>query len=252
MPTLAFEDWLKKFERIGRGTPAWNAFQCVLDKLTQLKQAPGGKKPEWLTFYDADEDRGWSGDVRPYVLELLYRYTLPPLSYDKKKLKEDAFTRRKLTDLTKETESFVTHLEKTTAWPSNNASEYEVDLSFVLEAYKTAAAYARRALKLLERPYSHEPALSDRYIGFQNVMYECGATERDSLELLRFSLLTHGYKDRELDHLIDRGKIRAGVFRRRKRAAGLRTASFFDLALNGDGKLTPGKSIRIHWTVRKK
>jgi hypothetical protein len=78
MATLAFEDWAKKFERIGRGTSAWNALQSAIDGLTQLKESLGGDKPEWLKISDADEDLGWSEGVRRYVLRVIYRLNLPP------------------------------------------------------------------------------------------------------------------------------------------------------------------------------
>lgn len=251
MRALAFEAWRKEFERMPTDTPAWNAFRTFVNELTKLKAAESGDKPQWFRDLDIDDDRGWSESVRTYVLRLIYRLTLPPLSGSESKLKQDAYTRRALAKLTNESETFVTHLEKTSVWVSNKSKEYELDLSPLLQAYKTAAGYSRQFLKLLEKPYAHKPALSDHFLAFFHVLDRIGLTEPESLELLRFSLFSHGYPAPELDELIDQDKIRAGLFRKRKLAGKQRVASFFDLALGGDGKTVPGKSIHLFWNVRK-
>lgn len=75
--------------------------------------------------------------------------------------------------------------------------------------------------------------------------------ERESLELLRFALLTHGYTEDQLDQSLDRDKIRAGLFRKRKQAGKRRVISFLDLALGGDGKQSASKARRIVFSVRK-
>jgi hypothetical protein len=231
MATLVFEDWVKKFERIGIGTPAWNAFQLLVNRLTELKSRESGAKPEWLKILDIDEDRGWSEGVRRYVLRLMYRLTSPPLTYPDRKLKQDAHTRQRLKSLTKEAEGFVTYLRKHSVWVTNDAKEYEVDLSPLLQVYETAAGYSRQLLKVLERPYTHEPALSDHFSGFLGILDRYGVAEPESLALLRFALLTHGYDKDELEELINRTKIRDGKFRKRKKAVRSRVASFVDLAL---------------------
>jgi len=153
MKTLSFESWRKKFERIGRDTLPWNAVQVIVDRLTNLKESESGGKPQWLRTLDVDEDLDWSVGVRAYVLRRIYMLTLPPPTYPESKLKQDAYTRRALARLTKETESFVVHLQKTSVWVTNNATErYVIDLSPVLQVYKAAAGYSRQFLKLLEIP----------------------------------------------------------------------------------------------------
>jgi len=79
----------------------------------------------------------------------------------------------------------------------------------------------------------------------------CAVPERESLELLRFALLTHGYTEDQLDELLDRHKIRQGLFRKRKQAGKRRVLSFLDLALGGDGKPSTSKTPRVVFSVRK-
>jgi hypothetical protein len=250
--TLSFESWRRKFEQIRRGKPAWNAFQAMVDHLTKLKESESGDKPQWLRTFDADRDLDWSVDARAYVLRRIYMLTLPPPTYSESKLKQDAYTRRALAKLTKEAESFVTHLQKTSVWVTNNARErYEIDLSPVLQAYKTAAGYSGEFLRLLEMPYTRKPAFFEGFLGFVSFLDWFAVPERESLELLRFALLTHGYTEDQLDQSLDRDKIREGLYRKRKQAGKRRVISFLDLALGGDGKQNTSKAPRIVFSVRK-
>jgi hypothetical protein len=64
MVTLAFEDWKKKFERVGVDTPPWKAFQTLVAHLGRLMESESDSKPEWLKLLDLGEDRGWSDGLR--------------------------------------------------------------------------------------------------------------------------------------------------------------------------------------------
>ena len=230
--TLAFEDWKKKFERIGVDTPPWKAFQKLVEQLGRLKESESGSKPEWLNLLDLGEDRDWSDGATEYALQLIYRLTLPPVHLDERKLKQDAYTRRALDRLATQAESFVTHLQKTTVMVSANMKQqYLLNLTPLLLAYKNAAQASRLFLSLLERPYARKPDVFDQFLGFVGVADRLKVPERQVLELLRFALLTHGYSTDRVDDFIDKEQIRDGKFRRRRAAGDRSLVSFFEKAL---------------------
>jgi len=232
MVTLAFEDWKEKFERVAVGTPPWNALKTLIVHLESLKKSKSGSKPEWLNLLDLGEDQGWSGGTREYALQLIYRLTLPRSYLDERKLKQDAYTRRALDKLATQAEAFVAHLQKNTVMVSTNTKEqYLVNLTPLLNAYKSAAEASRYFLSLLEKPYARKPDLFDQFLGFVGIADRLKVPERQILELLRFALLTHGYSTDKVDDFIDKGQIRDGKFRRRKEAGDRSMASFFDKAL---------------------
>jgi len=230
MVNLTFADWKKKFERVRVDSPAWKALQTLLEHLGRFKESESGSKPEWLNMLDLGEDRGWSDGTREYALQLIFRLTLPLEHLDQRKLKEDAYTRRTLAKLATQTESFVAHLQKTTVMVSTNTKEqYLINLSPVLDAYRSAAEASRYFLLLLERPYARKPDLFDKCLGFVSVADRLKVPEQQILELLRFALLTHGYSMDKVDDFIDKEQIRDGKFRRRKIAGKRSMVSFLEM-----------------------
>jgi hypothetical protein len=255
MVTLAFEDWKKKFERVGVETPPWKALQTLVEHLGSLKQSESGSKPQWLNLLDLGEDRGWSGGTTEYALQLIYRLTLPPVYLDERKLKQDAYTRRALDRLATEAESFVAHLQKTTVMVSTNTKQqYLVNLTPLLHAYKSAAEASRYFLSLLERPHARKPDVFDQFLGFVGVADRLKLPERQILELLRFALLTHGYSTDKVDDFIDKEQIRDGKFRRRRAAGERRLVSFFEKAVGkteGNKKAVSSKQSPTSLPTRK-
>jgi hypothetical protein len=234
MVTLAFEDWKKKFERVAVGTPPWNALQTLVERIGSLKESESGSKPELLSLLDLGEDQGWSRGTREYTLQLIYRLTLPRSYLNERKLKEDAYTRRALDRLATQAEKFVEHLQKSTVMVSTNTKEqYLVNLTPLLNAYKSAAEASRYFLSFLDQPYARKPNVFDQCLGFVGIADRLKVPERQILELLRFALLTHGYSADQVDDFIDKGQIRDGKFRRRKAAGERSLVSFFEKAVLG-------------------
>jgi hypothetical protein len=219
MTTITFEQWRPRFEKsLVARTTAWNSLQTYVGF---LKEHPLPRPPlETRT------------DVRTDALRSIYELTCPAPEQSNQKRIRDAHIRHNLRKLTTLAETLISDLqdarvEQRWIFVTNDNQDYMVDLAPLQAEFQDVVRSSRRVLSHLE--WRGHLKRKSQDIGFHLALIlerKCNLRQRDAFPLIRLALLAHGYPEDALEDL-NLSKIRAGNFRRRKKAYLQRLASWY-------------------------